>query len=582
LTGQSYRQGEQWWATTTVTVVDENWNPVDGAKVKGSWSRAFTAQQSCTTDSTGQCDLTTGLINVSQKDLTFIVDEIEHPVLAFYPNRNINPDGDPMGRSLKLKVPKNDLLPDDGSMPGATLPTLHVGDLDGVAHPNRTEWSTTVTITVLDAGQNPVAYAKVSGAWTYWQTASCTTDSNGQCSLTSAEYDKTQAQVISFMVDNITHDAFTHDATANSDPDNDSDGTTISVHEPGPTPMSVVDLDQVSSTNQTKWRTTVTISVLDATGLPVDGAAISGSWSYGKTANCTTDANGRCNLVSDEVDGAQVSTISFTVNNLTHPQPLVYAYAASYNSDPDGDSNGTVIAVVKPVPTPMFVTDLGQVSSTNQAKWRTTVTVSVLNANQQAVPQATVSGSWSYGKTANCTTDANGRCSLASDEVDGTQVGTISFTVNNLTHPQPLVYAYAAAHNSDPDGDSNGILISVNKPAPAAIAVADLDGTSVQADSDEWTATVTISLRDAGGQPVAAAKVYGAWANGQAQNCTTGSNGQCSVTSSKFKNAEVNAVTFSVDNVTHSEVLLYSYEAGANADPEGDSNGTMISVNQPS
>ena len=123
--------------------------------------------------------------------------------------------------------------------------------------------------------------------------------------------------------------------------------------------------------------------------------------------------------------------------------------------------------------------------------------------------------------------------------------------------------------------------ISVDKPTPTPIRVADLDGVSVQADSDEWQATVTITVFDAGQNPVDDAKVFAIWSNGKSVNCTTAANGQCSLTSDKFKNAEVSSISFTVTDVTHDEVLIFNYQPANNADPEGDSDGTTSTVGKP-
>jgi hypothetical protein len=112
----------------------------------------------------------------------------------------------------------------------------------------------------------------------------------------------------------------------------------------------------------------------------------------------------------------------------------------------------------------MYVADLDEVSSVNGSKWRTTVTITVLDANQNPVAAAEVFGTWSYGSSKDCTTDNSGQCSLASNEVEADQVSSITFSVDNITHPEPLILAYDAAGNSDPDGDSDGTTISVDSP----------------------------------------------------------------------------------------------------------------------
>jgi hypothetical protein len=88
-------------------------------------------------------------------------------------------------------------------------------------------------------------------------------------------------------------------------------------------------------------------------------------------------------------------------------------------------------------------------------------------------------------------------------------------------------------------------------------------------------------VRDSNQNPVAGAGLFYTWSNNRSNNCTTGSNGQCSLTSDRFMNAAVNSISLTVDNVSHEQVLVYSYQPAGNTDPDGDSNGTTITVNQP-
>jgi hypothetical protein len=112
----------------------------------------------------------------------------------------------------------------------------------------------------------------------------------------------------------------------------------------------------------------------------------------------------------------------------------------------------------------MFVSDLDGVNSTSGSKWRTTVTITVKDALQQPVADAKVYGTWSYGNNVNCTTDANGQCSLQSSEFEMASTTAIGFTVTSVLHSESLVWIYDQTLNSDPDGDSTGTTITVHLP----------------------------------------------------------------------------------------------------------------------
>ena len=111
-------------------------------------------------------------------------------------------------------------------------------------------------------------------------------------------------------------------------------------------------------------------------------------------------------------------------------------------------------------------------------------------------------------------------------------------------------------------------------PAPLQqIHVSDLDG-SANAAGRTWTALVTVEVSSASGNSVSQAAVSGAWSTGGTGQCTTGVNGRCTVQLSGLPK-KVSSVTFTVSDVQHSQGV---YEPAANSDPDGDSNGTQITV----
>jgi subtilisin len=108
--------------------------------------------------------------------------------------------------------------------------------------------------------------------------------------------------------------------------------------------MHVGDLD-ATSTNQAKtWTAIVTITVHDNLGTPVAGATVVGSWSGGVTGTVsgTTDINGMCTVKKAKI-AKTTAGVTFTVTGVTGSLP----YDAIVNHDPDGDSTGTSIDVIK-------------------------------------------------------------------------------------------------------------------------------------------------------------------------------------------------------------------------------------------
>jgi hypothetical protein len=117
-----------------------------------------------------------------------------------------------------------------GGTGGST--TMHVGDLDGTARTARNEWYATVTVAVVDDAGSAVAGAEVDATWTAsGSAATCSTDAAGTCTVTSPRVRKT-TDSLTLRVDAVTHASLTYDAGTNTDPDGDSDGTTITVKKP--------------------------------------------------------------------------------------------------------------------------------------------------------------------------------------------------------------------------------------------------------------------------------------------------------------------------------------------------------------
>lgn len=108
----------------------------------------------------------------------------------------------------------------------------------------------------------------------------------------------------------------------------------------------------------------------------------------------------------------------------------------------------------------------------------------------------------------------------------------------------------------------------------AGMHVGDLDGAASN-DGRTWTATVTVAIHDADHNPVETATVTGGWdLGGGDTSCTTDETGTCQVSRSGIRKSTKSA-TFSVDGVAADG---QTYESGANHDPDGDSDGTTITV----
>ncbi|HEX6131486.1 MAG TPA: hypothetical protein VF044_07120, partial [Actinomycetota bacterium] len=114
--------------------------------------------------------------------------------------------------------------------PPPTATSLHVGDLDGNGvRVSSKKWDARVTVRVHDDLEVAVAGVTVAVRYGTKGSVTCVTNDVGRCT-TSKRYGNAKAQ-ITVRVLGLTG-ALPYDATANHDPDADSNGTSIVVRRP--------------------------------------------------------------------------------------------------------------------------------------------------------------------------------------------------------------------------------------------------------------------------------------------------------------------------------------------------------------
>jgi hypothetical protein len=107
------------------------------------------------------------------------------------------------------------------------------------------------------------------------------------------------------------------------------------------------------------------------------------------------------------------------------------------------------------------------------------------------------------------------------------------------------------------------------------IHVGDLDG-SRSVGKKNWSATVTVTVHDAGEKLVTGAVVGGGWSAGTpvSGSCTTSRRGTCTITASGIP-LGTTSVSFKVSGVT---LTGYTYLASANHDVDRGTDGTTITI----
>ena len=117
-----------------------------------------------------------------------------------------------------------------------------------------------------------------------------------------------------------------------------------------------------------------------------------------------------------------------------------------------------------------------------------------------------------------------------------------------------------------------------NANASAVFHIGDLDAVSSPAGGATWNATVTMTVHDENENLLSGVKVYLKWSTGSPRidNCITDVGGVCTV--SKEVSTSQDSIILVVSNATKTQ---FTYQAGANHDPDGDSNGVFITLSKP-
>jgi subtilisin family serine protease len=142
-------------------------------------------------------------------------------------------------------------------------------------------------------------------------------------------------------------DAFGYSATDGSATSNVATVSITVTPAPPPNPFHVGDLDRSATIAGKTWTAKVTIRIESAAHVGLGGAVVTGAWSDGTsgTASCTTASNGTCTIQKTKLTRTTVASVRFTVTGVTRTGGT---YVPSANHDPDGDSNGTTIVILRP------------------------------------------------------------------------------------------------------------------------------------------------------------------------------------------------------------------------------------------
>jgi len=309
----------------------------------------------------------------------------------------------------------------------------------------------------------------------------------------------------------------------------------------------------------------VTLTVTDTDGLrdvtsrtfEANAAPVASFTASCTGPSCTLDGNG-----SSDPDGTVSGYYwafgdgTFFGSDYLYPQAGPASVTHSY-------ATGTFTAT-------LYVRDNGGTYSATTAR-----TFSVLNTPLNTPPVASFTAACI---DLNCVYDAS-----ASSDPDGTQLYfRWDLGADTLCCESILRHRYLAAGTYtvgltviDASGAETRVSGTVTVTAPPAdvIHVGDLDGSSVN-QQKTWTAEATVTLHTAAHAPAANVTVRGVWEDGSAASCITDVTGVCAVQRYAIAR-KTSKVSFTVTGAT---VDSYLYDAGANHDADGSSNGTTIRI----
>jgi hypothetical protein len=357
---------------------------------------------------------------------------------------------------------------------------------------------------------------------------------------------------------------------ADDDPANDYGTKIVTVESPaGPTPVTDVSVTSVS--------TVASVLQGDTAGINVTVQNV-GNQDVDSTFSVTlVDATDGVTIGTQSVSGLAAglsTTVSFTwptAGSSIGDHTLTASHDLP-DDDAANDSRSATVTVADPAGPPpvndIAVIDVGANSPMVQGNIAG-VNITLRNLGNQPVGTFTVT---LVDETDSVTI---GTTSVGSLDVGAqTTVGVSWNTADASIGDHTLVGSHDFADDI-PANDHASTIVTVTGPNDD-LHVGDLDGTAAK-DGKTWTATVLIAIHATDHSPVAGVQVSGSWsAYGTSVNqCTTGSDGTCTVT---FAGIKRKSVSFTV---TAAMLTGRPYQPAQNHDDDGDSNGSTIVVTKP-
>lgn len=363
--------------------------------------------------------------------------------------------------------------------------------------------------------------------------------------------------------DTVGHILFATQKLADDNSANNALGIGIIV-KPGPVAPTADVAVSVNAPSSVPQGSAATIGV---TVQNVGGQGVGSSF-----AVALTDQTAGVTLGTQTVAGigaGAATSLSFSWNT-TNAALGGHTIVASHNlvdSNPANNQASTTVTIAAPM-TDLALTDISAPAQVVQGGIAP-VQVTVRNVGGQAVAS-------SFDVV--LTDGSAGGVVVGTQSITGLGVGavaTVTFNWNTTGATTGGHILIATQKLADNDPSNNALAIGITVSAPS-IHVGNLNASASR--SSTWRATVTITAHDWKHSLRSGAVVRGNWnGSGSTVQCTTGSNGTCNVVLSAIPLSTA-MVSFAVTSLTRSG---YVYNASANHDPDGSSNGFSIIVKRP-
>ena len=144
-----------------------------------------------------------------------------------------------------------------------------------------------------------------------------------------------------------------------------------------------------------------------------------------------------CSIGAQSTSGGTATVAADCTSGTFTPAPNFTGTATFTYVVSDGEDTGsgtvtvTVDDVAEPPPSGTFALTLTGSSAAQGSSWTSIVTVSA-SSGSTALAGVAISGSWSNGGSAGCTTDTDGTCTISRSQHK--RIGSVTFTVTGATH----------------------------------------------------------------------------------------------------------------------------------------------------